>query len=115
MAALVTDTPIIGKSALLKLAITVPGGLSPEVFPFYMQVIEIGGTMLVSFAKIETVPKGFEALDVLSVRHWTDKTFSLGLNLLLMFFHALTVLSIMSVLRFLLSSRYTHQCLMSKT
>jgi len=26
--------------------------------------------------KIETVPKGFEALDVLSVRHWTDKTFS---------------------------------------
>ena len=26
--------------------------------------------------KIEVVPKGFEALDVLSVRHWTDKTFS---------------------------------------
>lgn len=26
--------------------------------------------------KIETPPKGFEALDVLSVRHWTDKTFS---------------------------------------
>lgn len=26
--------------------------------------------------KIETVPKGFEALDVLTVRHWTDKTFS---------------------------------------
>ncbi len=26
--------------------------------------------------RIEAVPKGFEALDVLSVRHWTDKTFS---------------------------------------
>ena len=26
--------------------------------------------------KVETVPKGFEALDVLTVRHWTDRTFS---------------------------------------
>ncbi len=26
--------------------------------------------------KIDPVPKGFEALDVLSVQHWTDKTFS---------------------------------------
>lgn len=26
--------------------------------------------------KIDVVPKGFEALDILSVRHWTDKTFS---------------------------------------
>jgi len=26
--------------------------------------------------KFESVPKGFEALDVLTVRHWTDKTFS---------------------------------------
>ena len=25
---------------------------------------------------ISTVPRGFEALDVLNVRHWTDKTFS---------------------------------------
>ncbi len=34
------------------------------------------GVNLTMQGKIETVPKGFAALDVLSVHHWTDKTFS---------------------------------------
>jgi len=28
------------------------------------------------FSRIETAPKGFEVLDVKTLRHWTDKTFS---------------------------------------